>query len=89
MSLAGPAAVYLLCLLTSVGCAALLVRSWRRTRTRLLLWSALGFVLLAMNNLMLVLDLMVLPEVNLMPLRYGTSLGAVAVLLYGFIWEVE
>jgi hypothetical protein len=89
MSLAGPAAVYLLCLLTSVGCAALLVRSWRRTRTRLLLWSALGFVLLAMNNLMLVLDLMVLPDVNLMPLRYGTSLGAVAVLLYGFIWEVE
>jgi hypothetical protein len=89
MSLAGPAAVYLLCLLTSVGCAALLVRSWRRTRTRLLLWSALGFVLLAMNNLMLVLDLMVLPDVNLMPLRYATSLGAVAVLLYGFIWEVE
>ena len=89
MSLAGPAAVYLLCLLTSVGCAALLVRSWRRTRTPLLLWSALGFVLLAMNNLMLVLDLMVLPDVNLMPLRYATSLGAVAVLLYGFIWEVE
>lgn len=85
----GPAAVYLLCLLTSVGCAALLVRSWRRTRTRLLLWSALCFVLLAVNNLLLVVDLMVLPDVNLAPLRYASSLGAVAVLLYGFIWEVE
>ena len=90
MNLTGPAAVYLLCLLTSVGCAALLVRSWRRTRTRLLLWSALCFVLLALNNLLLVVDLLVVPTaISLVPFRHATALAAVGVLLYGFIWEVE
>ena len=89
MNLTGPAAVYLLCLLTSMGCAALLVRSWRRTRTRLLLWSAAAFVLLALNNLLLVADLLVLPDVPLTPLRHATALAAVGVLLYGFIWEAE
>ena len=89
MNFAGPALVYVLCLLTSVGCAALLVRSWRRTRTRLLLWSAFCFVLLAVNNLLLVTDLVLLPDVNLSPLRHGSALAAVAVLLYGFIWEAQ
>ena len=90
MSLTGPALVYLLCLLTSVGCATLLVRSWRRTRTRLLLWSAACFLLLALNNLLLVVDLVLVPEaISLVAFRHATALAAVGVLLYGFIWEVE
>ncbi len=89
MTLTGPTVVYLLCLLTSIGCAVLLERAWRRTRMRLLLWSALAFALLALNNLLLVLDMVLLPDVPLAALRHATALGAVAVLLYGFIWEVE
>ena len=90
MSLTGPAAVYLLCLVTSMGCAALLVRAWKRTRTRLLLWSAACFMLLALNNLLLVVDLLLVPNaVNLVSLRHASALAAVGVLLYGFIWEVE
>ena len=89
MTLTGPTAVYLLCLLTSIGCAGLLVRTWRRTRTRLLLWSAACFLLLALNNLLLVLDMLVVAQVSLLPLRHATALAAVGVLLYGFIWEVE
>ena len=85
----GPTVVYLLCLLTSAACALLLQRAWRRTRARLLLWSAVAFGLLALNNLMLVADLVLLPDVPLTPLRHATALGAVGVLLYGFIWEVE
>ena len=81
--------VYLLCLAASVGCALLLARSYLRTRTRLLLWSALCFVLIAVNNLFVVIDLLVLPAIDLLPLRRLASLSAIAVLLFGFIWEAE
>jgi len=82
-------AVYLLCFLTSTTCAVMLGRSFRRTRTRLLFWSALCFGLLAANNLLLVLDLMVFPTVDLSIFRGLVSLAAVAVLIYGFIWDAE
>ncbi len=82
-------AVYVLCFLTSAVCAALLVRSYLRSRTRLLMWSAACFTLLALNNLLLVVDLLVLPAVDLSLLRSLSSFAAVATLLYGFIWETE
>jgi len=85
----GATAVYLLCLLTSLTCAVLLVRSYLRTRTRLLLWSAACFVLLALNNLLLVTDLLLIPDVDLSLARKLTLLAAVGVLLVGFIWEAE
>nr|WP_255500930.1 DUF5985 family protein [Caulobacter sp. 17J80-11] len=79
----------MLCLATSMVCAALLVRSYLRTRTRLLLWSALCFVLLALNNLFVVGDMILLPSVDLTLGRQLSALAAVCVLLYGFIWETE
>ena len=83
-------AVYLLCLATSVVCALLLVRSWRRTRLPLLMWSSLCFCLLALNNAVVVLDMVVWPvEQDLTAYREATSLAAVCVLLYGFIWRSE
>jgi hypothetical protein len=81
--------IYGMCLLTSAGCAFLLVRSYAQSRARLLLWSALCFVLLAINNLLVVIDLLVLPTVDLVPLRNLASLAAVGVLVFGFIWETE
>lgn len=82
--------VYLLCLATSAGCGWLLVRSYRRTRTALLLWTAVCFVLLAVTNLLVVIDLVVLPnDIDLRIPRYATTLVAVATLLYGFIWELD
>lgn len=83
------AAVYILCLLASATCAALLIRSYRHSRSRLLLWTAGCFALLAVNNLLVVVDLLVLPQVNLLPLRHVTSLAAVSLLLVGFIWEAD
>lgn len=82
-----PAAVYLLCMATSGLCAFLLVRSWWQTRAPLLLWVAACFVLLTVNNILLVLDLLVLPEIELRELRLLTALAAVSVLLFGFIRE--
>ena len=84
-----PTLVYVLCFLTSALCAVLLVRAYRRTRTRLLLWSAVSFVLLAVNNLFVVLDLVLFPDVNYLPHRYVSALAAVGVLICGFIWEAE
>jgi hypothetical protein len=68
----------------------MLGRSFHRTRARLLFWSALCFLLLAANNLMLVLDLLVFPDsVDLTLPRGLLSLAAVVTLLFGFIWDAE
>ena len=84
-----PALVYTLCFLTSVLCAGLLLLSYARTRTRLLLWSAISFVFLAINNFFVLSDMIFFPEANLLQFRYFAALAAVATLIYGFIWEVE
>lgn len=81
--------IYLLCLLTSVTCAFLLARSYTRYRTRILLWSSAAFVLLAFNNLVMVLDIIVFPDLDLSLYRTCLSLAAGVTLLYGFIWELD
>ena len=82
--------VYVLCALTSLACAVLLLRGWRRSRQRLLLWSGLCFVFLTLNNILLFLDVVVFPvEVDLRPYRLAAALIAVGFLLYGFVWESE
>lgn len=85
---AGPAIVYILCFATSTACAVLLARTYWRSRARLLLWSALCFVLLALNNLFLIFDLLVFPQIDFRLARGLLSLGAPAVLLFGFIWNL-
>jgi uncharacterized membrane protein len=83
-------AVFLLCFATSLVCLVMLARSYLRTRTRLLLWSAVCFVFLALNNLLLFIDVVVFPvEVDLLPFRQLTALIGVSVLLYAFIWEAD
>lgn len=89
MSGLAPTAVYILCLLTSATCAALLYRAYRANRTKLLLYTSIGFGFLSVNNLFLVLDMVFLPNVFLWPLRVAFNLAAVGVLLYGFIFEVD
>ncbi len=79
--------VYVLCALTSILCALLLVRSWRRSRARLLLWSSLCFVGLAANNVLLFVDRVVVPESDLSFPRALTAVLAVGLLLIGLIWE--
>jgi hypothetical protein len=81
--------VYALCALTSIVCALLLYRGYRTTRTRLLFWSSLCFFGLAINNLLLLLDLVIVPTVDLSVWRGGTALIALLVLLYGLTQEVR
>lgn len=79
--------LYLLCLLTSLSCCLLLIRSYRRNRSKVLLWTAVCFVLLAVDNLLVVLDLIVFPSIDLSPLQLIATLLAVSSLLIGFVWE--
>lgn len=89
MSAYVPATVYLLCFLTSGACALLLGRSYRRSGMRLLLRSSICFAFLALNNLFVMLDLLVVRSVDLGLVRLGLSLAAVGVLLFGFVWDME
>jgi hypothetical protein len=83
-------AVYFLCALTAILCAWLLLQAYlARGRYRLLLWSGLCFVGLAANNLLLVLDKLVLPMVDLSIWRTATALVSMAVLLYGLVMDAE
>lgn len=82
-------AVFLLCALTSLVCAVLLLRAWRRSSSRLLLWSAICFAGLALNNGLLVVDRIVLPQIDLSVWRQVPAVAGVAVLLYGLVWDAD
>ena len=81
--------VYLLCAATSGACALLLLRAYHRTGTRLLLWSSLCFVGLTLNNALLIVDLILVPDVDLSTWRLVPAGVGVALLLYGLVWESE
>lgn len=81
--------VYLLCALTSLACAVLLWRGWKRSRARLLFWSMLCFMGLFLNNLLLVVDTRVMPQVDLALVRMLPALLGAAALVYGLVWDAD
>ena len=82
-----PGSVFLLCAATCLFCAILLVRGYRRSRVRLLFWSALCFSGLMVDNLMLYADLH--SDVRLEIWRKLPGLIGMILLLFGLIWESE
>lgn len=82
-------AVYLLCAVTSVACATLLLRAYLRTRTRLLLWSGLCFAGLGLNNVVLVVDLILVPDTDLSTWRLVPAAVGLLLLVYGLVWDAE
>lgn len=82
-------AIYALCALTSGLCAVLLLRGYAETRARLLLWSGLCFIGLALNNMLLIVDLRILPDVDLSLWRQLPAIAGVGLLLYGLVWETR
>lgn len=83
------AALYVLTCLTTLLCAALLLRAYARVRRRLLLWSGLCFVGLTLSNLFVIVDLVIFPEIDFYTYRLAAGAMAMAMLLYGLIWESE
>ena len=84
-----PTAVYSLCFVTAVLCAFLLGRSFRRTGSSMLFWSAICFALFAVVNGLVIVDMLIYPEWDLRPARLWLTVLAVAVLRFGFIWNEE
>lgn len=82
-------ALYILTCLTMLLCAVLLFRAYFNVRRRLLLWSGLCFAGLTISNLFVVLDLVVYREIDLYTWRLGSGAVAMALLLYGLIWESQ
>ncbi len=80
-------AIYILCALTSILCTVLLVRGYRQSRARLLFWSALCFVGLALNNIMLIVDVRMLTHVDLQIWRAVPAVIGVLLLVFGLVWE--
>jgi hypothetical protein len=80
-------AVYTLCAVTSLTCAALLLRAYAATGVRLLLWCLVCFVGLALNNVLLFVDKVVVPDSDLSVWRTLPAFVGVAGLIYGLVWE--
>jgi hypothetical protein len=81
------ALAYLMCAGTAMACASLLFRAYVRSGTRLLLWSSLCFAFLTLNNILLVFDLLLFPQIDLFLVRNLTALVGPSLLLYGLIWD--
>ncbi len=79
--------VYALCAGLCALCAILLLLSFRRNQNRLLLWSGLGFCAFTLSNILVFVDLVLLPAVNLAIARDSVTLLGVCILLFGLIWE--
>ncbi|MBI1860906.1 MAG: hypothetical protein HYR96_08315 [Deltaproteobacteria bacterium] len=79
--------VYLLCAITSTAAAGLLSIKYRQRRIPLLLWTTICFTAFALNNILLYVDLVMVPQVNLVTLRTSVMLMGFLALLYGMIWE--
>ena len=84
------AAVYVLCALTSLACAVLLLRAYQARAVRLLLWSGLAFIGFAVGNVLLVVDRVVVgPGLDLALWRSLPVLAGLAVLIYGLVWDAR
>ena len=80
-------AVYLLCGITSVACTVLLLRGYLESKSKLLFWSSLCFGGLALNNVLLFVDLVIVPSTDLGVIRSVLALIAMMILLFGLVWE--
>jgi hypothetical protein len=82
-------ALYSLAILTSLGCTVLLIRGYRERRYSLLLWSAICFACLTANNVLLFVDMLLFPAMDLRLWRLVAALAGVVCMLYAFLWESE
>jgi hypothetical protein len=82
-------AVYVLCAATALVCAGLLFQGYWRRRVRLLLWGGLCFVGLTLENVVLFIDVILVPHLDLSTFRVSTAVLGMGVLLYGLVWDVD
>jgi hypothetical protein len=81
--------IYSLCALTSLACVVLLFRAYAQTRASLLFWSGLCFLGLTASNVLLILDRVVYPDIDMYPARLAAALVGLLLLVFGLVWERE
>lgn len=82
------AVVYLLCTFTSLLCAIMLFRAFRKSQFRLLFWSSMGFTGFALSNILLIVDLLVFPDVTyIINFRSVPAVIGMVTMIYGLIME--
>lgn len=81
--------VYILCALTSLACAVMLIRAYVRSRQRFLLWASFCFVTLVLNNMLLYVDSVIVPHVDLSIPRGAAALLGITALVFGLVWEEQ
>ena len=77
--------VYLLCTMTSLLCCLMLVLQYRRSPGPFLMHSAVAFLCFAVSNVLLSVDLVLLPQVDLRLWRNLATLAGVIILLVALI----
>lgn len=77
--------IYILAAATCLLCTVLLLRQWGATRLKLLFWSGICFLTLTAANILLFIDRVLVPDVNLINYRLGVTLLAVIFMLYGLV----
>jgi hypothetical protein len=83
------ASIYALCALTSIACAVMLFRGYRKTGTRLLFWACLCFAGIAINNTLVFIDEQIVLTTDLSVWRSVPALLGIWALVYGMIWDVR
>lgn len=80
--------VYMLCAFTSIVCATLLFLKYRKNKTKLLFWCAVCFIGLSLNNILLVVDMVLMPtSIDLFTIRAVPAAIGLAALVTGFAWD--
>jgi Family of unknown function (DUF5985) len=79
--------VYVLCAATCLLCAILLIRGYAETKVSLLFWSGLCFLGLMFDNMILYVDVVVVPDVDLVIWRKLPGMLATLLLVFGLVWE--
>lgn len=81
--------VYVFAFIVALSCAVLLYRGYQRSERRLLLWSSLCFFFLSLENLLLFVDLIIVPDIDMRLVRGLVTLVGMLSLVYGLVWERE
>ncbi|HEY4367528.1 MAG TPA: DUF5985 family protein [Steroidobacteraceae bacterium] len=83
------AVVNILGTLTVCLCAILLLRAYTKAHKRLLLWTGLCFAGLTMSSALTLVDLSVVPDIDLYRWRLVIAAVSMLVMLYGLVFENE
>jgi hypothetical protein len=81
--------IYLLCAAASLTAAALLTRHYLTRRTPLLFWSSVAFAGLSVNNVLVYVDLAIVPAIDLALARAAIAMLSMVALVYGLTRELR